>query len=211
MFDLIVVAHNELNWKLISNRMKYLLHLHEEGGIPYELVVHDNRTSNIGFAAAVNLSVARSGSPYIGLLNPDTLVAGPFLRKVKDTLDSNVQVTGCRWAKSKHELRLWAVKQWVCGAAFFTTRQWWELLGGFDDQFVWSWEETDFIKRTEDLCGICQPIDLPLFHEQRPGLDTPDEAEYKHRWLMEGARRYFAKHLHRAARVSPAIEAQRHP
>ena len=56
------------------------------------------RPDNRGFAAGVNLAAAHARSPFLLLLNPDTIVEGPVVRVLEDWLISHpdVGVAGAR-------------------------------------------------------------------------------------------------------------------
>lgn len=47
------------------------------------------RADNRGFAAGVNLAVARSQAPFLMLLNPDTIVEGPVIRILESWLTAH--------------------------------------------------------------------------------------------------------------------------
>jgi GT2 family glycosyltransferase len=66
-----------------------------DGSVP---VVTVRRSDNRGFAAGVNLAVARSRAPFLLLLNPDTIVEGPVIRMLETWLTSHpdVGVAGAR-------------------------------------------------------------------------------------------------------------------
>jgi hypothetical protein len=61
-------------------------------------VVTVPRADNLGFAAGVNLAAARTRSPFLLLLNPDTIVEGPVIRTLEAWLTSHpdVGVAGAR-------------------------------------------------------------------------------------------------------------------
>ena len=56
------------------------------------------RPDNLGFAAGVNMAAARSRSPYLLLLNPDTVTETPFMLVLESWMTSHpdVGVTGAR-------------------------------------------------------------------------------------------------------------------
>jgi hypothetical protein len=107
-----------------------------------------------------------------------------------------VLITGCRYGKPHGELRQWGVTDWVCGAAMFVRRSFFESVAGFDEQFVMYFEETDLIRRAQLAGGRCQSIDLPIEHAS-PLWDPPEDVRYKHYWFDESARRFYAKWRHR--------------
>lgn len=190
--DLISVYHRDSAYK-DWHRLCAQIRTHEHGDPPFRLLGVDNRKKNRGFAPACNIGAAVGTSEVIGFLNPDAVVRGPFLRKVVDMLaEPDVVITGCRFGKSERELKIWGCKDWVCGAAFFVRRDFWDEVGGFDEQFVWGWEETDLIRRAQVEGKRVVSIDLPIDHES-PSENPHADVKYKHRWFNEGARRFDLK------------------
>lgn len=176
MIDIVTVYHNENN-----KRDAFLLgaRLHELEGDRINFVAHSNIEQNLGFAKGCNRGAALGDSQIIGFLNPDVVVKGPFVDQVVDILsDPAVVITGCRFGKPQVELNEWGVRNWVCGATFFVEREWFEKLGGFDERYEWSHEETDFIRATERLGGMVKEAPLPFLHAS-PTNDNARDAAYK--------------------------------
>lgn len=187
--DLVTVFHNDRNHKEHLALERAL----REFETDYRFIPVDNRVENRGFARGCNVGAAIGDAPVIGFLNPDVGIQGPFLERVHDVLGrDNVVVTGCRFGKPQTEIRSWGCRDWVCGAALFVRRSWWESVGGFDEQFVWGWEETDLVRRAESAGLHVRSIELPIRHAS-PAHDTPEDAEYKRRHFEEGARRFRSK------------------
>jgi hypothetical protein len=193
MFDVVVVYHSETNYQqhlVVVDRLRQ----HAEG--PYNLYVHDNSQDNIGFGPACNIEVAKGHYPFIALLNPDCWVEGPFFGIVLDVFaDPRIKITGGNFNKNPVEIKDWGCKDWVCGAAMFVRRDWWNEMGGFDPQFVWSHEETDLIRRSETAGGVVKslgPEELPILHSS-PAIESPEDSAYKQYWMGEGARRFHEK------------------
>lgn len=188
--DVVTVYHNEKNF-LECVRLSRQLALHETGR--YRFIAVDNRTINRGFARACNIGASLGQSSIVAFLNPDLIVLGPFLDEVFRVFEesSDVKITGENFKKPKHHFTSWGCRDWVCGAAFFVRRPWWEQLRGFDERFVWGWEETDLIRRTERANQVCKSIELNLHHDS-PGVDVATDLTYKRHHFYEGAR-YFRK------------------
>lgn len=153
----------------------------------------DNREENIGYGPACN-RLARDGSaPFIGLLNPDCLVQGPFIDRVLGGFtDPNVVITGERFGKAANELKVWGVKNWVCGAVFFVRRDWWEEVGGFDEAYKWGWEETDLCRYAESQGRQVHSISLPIKHSS-PTTERPEDVVFKRHWFKAGHDYFYAK------------------
>lgn len=56
---------------------------------PARVIVHDNNQGNIGFAGGVNAAVTQGTSPYIVILNNDTVVTDGWLDSLRALLDSD--------------------------------------------------------------------------------------------------------------------------
>lgn len=190
LVDLVTVFHNEKNKDEALSTLAHLLDV--EDSQRWLWVPVDNRIRNRGFAAGCNLGAAHGNAPVIGFLNPDVQVRGPFLDQVLRTLGGNVVITGCRFGKPDLELRVWGVRDWVCGAAFFVSRQFFEEAGGFDEQFVWGWEETDLIRQAQAHNFRVRSIPLPIYHAS-PDDNSPKDIDYKRRYFEVGAERFRAK------------------
>jgi GT2 family glycosyltransferase len=189
--DLVTVYHNNTNIKQ-HVELGVALRKHERDG--YRFIGVDNRVKNRGFAAGCNLGAfhPEADAAVIGFLNPDVSVRGPFVDKVLAQLTGTTVITGCRFAKPKRELDIWGVQDWVCGATFFVRRDWFERVGGFDEQFVWSWEETDLIRTAETMGFTCRSILLPLKHDS-PTADSIQDSQYKKYHFEQGQKRYLRK------------------
>lgn len=188
--DLITVYHRAKNHQQHLDLFDAVRAAEPAGG--FRLVGVDNRVHNRGFAAACNLGAfhPRCTAPVIGFLNPDLIVQGPFLDAVSATLRDDTVITGCRFGKPQRELDIWGVTDWVCGAALFVQRRFFSSVGGFDEQFEWSWEETDLIRQAQARDLRCRSIPLPMQHTSPP---MDDDANYKHHHYELSARRYYKK------------------
>lgn len=188
--DIVTVFHNETNYAQHLSLFE-AIRLHE--GSDAMLIGVDNRSENRGFSKASNLGATRGSAPIVGFLNPDLVVKGPFLDRVESVLaDPHVVITGERFGKPQWELDVWGCRDWACGAAFFVERDWWEESGGFDERFVWGWEESDLIRRTQRAGRVTRSIQLP-FHHASPDVDTPVDAEYKRTNFERGAKLFYEK------------------
>lgn len=194
--DLVSVYHNDRNYKLFEQLRAALAHHEPKGG--YRLIGVDNRERNRGFAVGCNLGARHPDATarVIGFLNPDVEVTGPFLAAATKALVPPVVITGCRYGKEQRELDIWGVNEWVCGAAMFVARDWFQAVGGFDEQFTWSWEETDLIRQAETQGYQCRAIELPINH-QSPVNDPPADRKYKQFNFAQGQKRYARKWAHR--------------
>jgi len=107
--DIIIVNYNSTPYLLKCLRSIYRS---INGDIPARVFVVDNASKdnvnvlkqkfpqvilsknkvNIGFAKAVNDSISRTDSPYLLLLNPDTLVDKNFFKSMLDFMEENTDV-----------------------------------------------------------------------------------------------------------------------
>lgn len=190
--DIVTVFHNEKNFAQSLELSRSVTKHETDGG--YRLIGVDNRRKNRGFAQACNLGAFHptADAPIIGFLNPDLVVAGPFIDLVEQTLVRPVVITGHRFDKPQRELDLWGLRNWVCGAALFVERTWFLSVGGFDPQFVWSFEESDLIRQAEMTGLACKALPLPFEHRS-PDEDTLEDAAYKRLHFAQAHDRYYRK------------------
>ena len=76
--------------------------------------------------------------------------------------------------------------------AMFVTRDWFTKVGGFDERFTWSHEETDLIRQAETTGFQCRSHPLPISH-QSPTVDSSVDAVYKRQHFAKAKRRYQQK------------------
>lgn len=190
--DIVTVFHSEENKELVDELEQMIL-AHEPEG--WRFITVDNRLNNRGFAKGCNWGARnpRAVAPIIGFLNPDVTVLGPFIEQVQAAFeDPEVVITGCRFGKPDRELKIWGCEDWVCGAAFFIRRATFVELGGFDEGYVWSWEETDLIRQVQELGLKVKSVELPIEHAS-PAENTPADTKYKERWFAHGQKRFALK------------------
>lgn len=189
--DIVTVYHNEDNYQL---HLELLAALKQHERRSFRFIGVDNRTINRGFAAGCNLGAfhPEATAPVIGFLNPDVQIRGTFIEKAAAQLRRPVVITGCRYGKPQRELDVWGVNDWVCGATFFVERKWFQTVGGFDTQFVWSWEETDLIRQAQSQNLAVKSIELPIVHTS-PETNTPEDSNYKRFHFEQGRRRFTQK------------------
>lgn len=186
VIDVVTVFHNEN-----SKRDSLQLQSKVTGfpGIASHYLV-DNTIENRGFAKGCNLGASFGSAPIVGFLNPDVDLLGDFCPDVIRTINSGATITGESFGKSKREIRIWGCSDWVCGAAMFVDRAWFESVGGFDERFVWSWEETALIRLAERQGKRVKSIHLPISH-QSPSEMPVGEAEYKNKWFDHGQKLFY--------------------
>lgn len=186
--DLITVVHNEKN-KVFAETLRRTLELHEPQA---RLIVWDNSQENLGFAKGCNRGAEQATSDIIGFINPDVLVHGTFIDKVVEQfIDPKVVITGCTFRPISEDYSRNGLKNWVCGAAMFVRREWFESVDGFCEQYVWSWEETDLCRTAESQGLEVRPIELPLEHDRsHVSNESLDDKQYKNKYFYEGARIY---------------------
>lgn len=189
--DLVTVFHNERNYLQHVELENDILKHHPGGG--FRFIAVDNRINNRGFAAACNVGASHGNSRIIGFINPDANVHGSFMIEVIGTFAmNNVVITGPRYSKPQRELDLWGVRDWVCGAAFFVRRYFFEEVGGFDERFVWSFEETDLIRTAESMKYKCMSKPLAIDHAS-PAEESAEDAAYKRRQFAQSQQRFYEK------------------
>lgn len=186
MIDLVTIFHNP---QTRSESLQLRDQLSSLNGIAsHELV--DNIVENRGFAKGCNLGASYGNAPIVGFLNPDVKVTGDFVPPVLSTIRSGATITGCNFAKPAREIRLWGCSDWVCGAAMFVDRKWFESVGGFDERFVWSWEETALIRLAERQGKLVKSIHLPIDHSS-PTHNSGADSAYKNKWFDHGQKLFY--------------------
>lgn len=193
MFDIITVVHNETNYNLAINRL--LPSLKQYSNYPFNFHIRDNRNDNIGFAKACNEASSWGDQPYIGFLNPDAFVVDFFMDVILSAFNDGAVITGGNFGKNPVEIQGWGLNDWVCGAAMFVERTWFESMDGFDERFIWSHEETDFIRRTEQMGKVCKSFreeDLRIVHAS-PQDDSPEDIAWKQTHFAMAAQEYYRK------------------
>lgn len=189
--DIVTVVHNDDNKALAEALFRDISRL-ERG---FSFYVHDNSTENLGFAKGCNRGALEQGTnaPYIGFLNPDVKVQGGFIGPVQQILElPGVVITGNRYGKPDRELEEWGVRNWVCGASFFVRRDWFTEKGGFDEGFVWAWEETDLIRQAEAEGRGVVSMELPIAHSS-PLVESPEDTQYKITHFSAGREYFYRK------------------
>ena len=147
---------------------------------------------NPGFGSGMNLGVARAladGAGYLLLLNPDARIDAATARSLLDRavgapgdLHSPRIVTpaGATWFAGA-DLHLGdgrlrrpgrpspdgRVEPWLSGACLLLTRDLWEAVGGFDDDYFLYWEDVDLSHRVLAAGGELRVWDeLEVVHDE---------------------------------------------
>lgn len=175
--DIVTVFHNDRNFAWACE-LQEQLNEHEPAD-RFTFTMVDNSVVNRGFSKGSNLGAAKGEAPIIGFLNPDAQIDGPFIDLVSEALEQpNVVITGCDFGKPLREVRAWGLGRWVCGAAMFVGRPFFDEVGGFDERYTWSFEDTDLCRQAESAGQVVKPIALPIRHDS-PAENSPEDTRYK--------------------------------
>jgi hypothetical protein len=106
---------------------------------------------NIGWARACNLGACVSTADIVVFLNDDLeFKDSGWLGKIVECFESDdlVKVVGARLFNANGIEYARQSSDWVCGAVFAVDRHFWNDQHGFDENYFFMWDETDFCKRT---------------------------------------------------------------
>lgn len=151
----------------------------------HTITVIDNTHDNRGFAAAANLGAELGSGEIIAFLNPDIHLTPDWAEETLIALATqpSLVISGPRlddgypWPR---DVSRNGIKNWVCGACYFVRRKFFESVGGFDERFFFTYEETDLIHQAEDM-----GFDVLAMNQDRPTIqhiriDTPFHGEQLH-------------------------------
>lgn len=186
LFDVVTVFHCERNYRQTLELEETLRAFDLEARFVFWGV--DNRTINRGFAKACNLGAREGTAPLIAFLNPDLVPEGPILGPLVELFenDDRLVIAGERFGNDTY-WEGWGCRDWVCGALMVVRRDWFELTGGFCEDYVWGFEETDLVRRAQQQRYKVRSVVLPVKHLS--GVDdTKTDQAYKRQHMGEGGR-----------------------
>lgn len=164
---------------------------------PFVSILVDNRPpNNRGFSAGCNLGAAQGESEFILFLNPDARVTQPILGSMLGRLRraTSIVASGEQFGmQSSHWRYWWGCHDWVCGACMMIRRSWFDANKGFDEGYVWGWEETDLIRRIQKSGFSVSSIKLPGVQHGGDWNDSSADLAYKQEHLRLGSERFYAQ------------------
>lgn len=149
--------------------------------------------SNLGFGAGMNAAAARAaelGATAYVLLNPDAFISGdgvaglvsqvtakptavvsPLVIRPDGThfaseMELNLDTGSVR--RSQEGRRFTHSAPWLSGACFAISREMWERVGGFNDDYFLYWEDIDFSVRAVEA-GAQLQVDYGVTAVHSPG------------------------------------------
>jgi GT2 family glycosyltransferase len=152
--------------------------------VAHTITVIDNSLDNRGFSVAANLGAFLGSGDIVAFLNPDIHLVPCWMDETLTALygDPQLVIAGPRlddgygWPRVSKQVN--GINDWVCGAAFFVKRWFFDSVGGFDERFFFTYEETDLCRQAETLgyrvrtLNEANPVvkhirhDLPIHGEQ---------------------------------------------
>jgi N-acetylglucosaminyl-diphospho-decaprenol L-rhamnosyltransferase len=120
---------------------------------PSARIISVSSRRNVGFAAGVNLGVARTTAPYVGVFNPDGVTRPETVARLAGALeqDRDAFMAGAQLVSSAApaEQRVCACRlvDWLPGTAALFRRDWFLDIGGFDPGFFMYCEDVDLSRR----------------------------------------------------------------
>jgi GT2 family glycosyltransferase len=108
---------------------------------------------NLGFAAGVNLGLAHTAAPYVGVFNPDGVTRPETVARLARALDRDGKVfmAGARIVSTAVRAAPPVLPPlpvaWLPGTAVLLRREWFLAIGGFDPGFFMYCEDVDLSRR----------------------------------------------------------------
>jgi GT2 family glycosyltransferase len=157
-------------------------------GLPSDPRLHIDRPGcNLGFAAGNNRAAAGASGAYIAFLNPDAIPSPNWLERLSAAAEARTDVAlfgslqvqdddpslidgagdvyffaGTAWRQSRGAPRGTATGQYpmfgACAAAALIRRDWFERLGGFDEDYFCYFEDVDLAFRLRVMGGTCLQV-----------------------------------------------------
>lgn len=173
---------------------------------PYELICVDNASHdapwqilpdahwirldyNVGFGSACNRGATIATGDYLVFLNPDVLVTPGWLHQLIRHLSTHADVAliapETLYPGEQRSLQPGiADRATLPGAVLMVPRQYWHLLGGFDEMIFLYWEDTDLCWRAQH-CGYrtVAACDTAVIH-QRGG--SGGGTRWLHQYIRNG-------------------------
>ena len=120
---------------------------------PSARMVSVSSRRNLGYAAGVNLGVAHTTAPYVGVFNPDGVTRPETVARLAGALEHSRDafMAGARFVSTAvlEEPPACAPRRvaWLPGAAMLFRREWFLDIGGFDPGFFMYCEDVDLSRR----------------------------------------------------------------
>lgn len=186
--DFVIVSHEST-----KDVGRLLLQLALTFPHPHTMTVIDNSRANRGFSVAANLGARQETGEIVAFLNPDIILCDGWATETLAAFaaDPKLVIAGPRlddgfsWPRP---LKGVGLKNYVCGAAFFVRRDFFESCGGFDERFFWSSEEVDLCRQAEErglrVEAVGEPRVKHLWHDAPfKGRETARAIKaYREKW-----------------------------
>lgn len=177
------------------------------------------QSRNLGFASAANIGAKNSKGKFLLFLNPDTVIQlGAVKEGVEYLLENpSVGIAGLSLRDKEgvpeilsfgKEPALWHLMtrkllpavyptyplavDWVSGGALLISRENFEKINGFDEDFFLYWEDVDLCRRVRDI-GL-QIVLLPMAKVTHRRGGSLDNRKQKAQLYDLSADRYYQKH-----------------
>lgn len=195
MADSPVVDFCIVNYKSTKDVGRVILQLSMTYPGPHTVTVVDNSTNNRGFSKATNLAASRETGDIICFLNPDLSLCENWADETLREMQADPQLViagprlddGIPWPRN---LKYLGLQNWVCGAAFFVRRDFFESCGGFDERYFFSCEESDLCRQAEEKGLRVQTVGEPRVKHIRHGTAFHEDELakaaklYREKWKM---------------------------
>lgn len=150
------------------------------------------RYENGGYAAAVNSGLSLSQGDILILGNNDLVFTKGWLQGLLSVLEEGFDIATCWTGDQDYELEPVIKEGGKFGSLFAMTREVYETVGGFDEQFKGYFSDLDYRRRVLDAgFRIGMNCNLVVEHKAKATYERtdPDDNEY-----LRSMRLYEAKH-----------------
>lgn len=187
--------------------------------VPHRILVHDNTDRNLGFSKAVNRLIRQSISPYLVLLNPDTLVTPGWIVPLLKSLHGNIGIVQPRMVRFDGSIdstgHIWSSRKLVpftsdrrtegeldlrsaCFGAVVLRRDMVQQVGLLDERFFLYYEDVDYCLRAKKYgwkIKYCPDSTVLHYRHGTTPDHRPNDIEGRKSYMMLLRKHFFSRYL----------------